>query len=125
MGRILETLRKTRPHGNDSAAPPPPRPYRGESDREATPELEESLPYIEVGGRDTPVEASPEVLATAAAERKLDPPVVLARIPQPAAPPAGGIVTFRPLPPQPAVVKPVRERFAPELVALHAPGQAT
>jgi hypothetical protein len=64
MARIREALRRTA----TQRIPPldkdlTPRPFHPDEEPART-EAEEEVPFIEVGGRQTPVEASPSVLAS-------------------------------------------------------------
>ncbi len=109
MGKILETLKQ------GTAQPQPGAAEGGEP----------SVPFIEVGSRRGPVEASPEVLASMRASEEA------AAAPAPgggphfrslAGPAADGpSLLFRPLGGGPAAPP---GRFAPALVAYHQPGSA-
>jgi Mrp family chromosome partitioning ATPase len=119
MGRILAALRKDETIGHRSAVPPvTPRPFRpDEPAAEMLPELppEESEPYIEVGGRSLPIEASPDVLAQS-------PPSALGVVLPPSQTPEQMTgIAFCPLPTKPAVLPAPADRFARELIALHHP----
>lgn len=96
MGKLLETFRQT----TEPAGGPLPRP------------AEEEVPFIEVGGRQAPMEASPAVLAT------LPPhPAAGPRFRQLRAPAAEvRAVHFRPV-----AAERTPAGFAPELVAFHRP----
>jgi hypothetical protein len=80
--------------------------------------IEEEIPFIEVGGRQTPIEASPSVLAgipntersSNRAQRLTSPTDVRLRG-----------VTFRPYALDPPPLRPATERFGQELVAFHLP----
>jgi Mrp family chromosome partitioning ATPase len=125
MGKLLETLQQAgecRFPGDAGGTPPLPGEVVAVSDGVS----EDEVPFIEVGGRRAPLEASPCVLASAPPDReslrsparpdsgprlqKLDPPVADVMS-----------VHFRPLGSGPA---PAQARFAPELVAFHQPGHA-
>lgn len=104
------------------------RPYQPE-DASCRTEIEEEIPFIEVGGRETPIEASPSVLAgvpkTLSWRQAAEPAGTreLKRRRETAVPAAEARsnITFRPFPPETPPLRPVAERFAPELVALHQP----
>jgi Mrp family chromosome partitioning ATPase len=119
MGKLLEMLRQAdgrRSRAVTEATPTPP-PSDGP---ETTPDSDpvDEVPFIEVGGRSAPLEASPSVLASAPPVRPESGPR-LAKVPEPAAEAMG--VLFRPLPCGPL---PAQARFAPELVAFHQPEHA-
>ncbi len=94
------------------------------------PEQVEDIPFIEVGGKNTPMEASASVLACSpqpvaplhlhrpeaieehTSSQKKDPPL------QPKAEP---MVAFRSLSTEAQVLAPAQERIAPELFAFHQP----
>jgi Mrp family chromosome partitioning ATPase len=101
MGKLLDTFR----HPTGSAQ----RPLL----HSAAPLGEEEIPYIEVGGRQAPIEASPAVLAATPVRLGKSPQLQRLRVP----PAEVRGVSFRPLPAGPA-------RFAPELVAFHQPEHA-
>lgn len=95
--------------------------------------IQEEIPFIEVGGKDTPMEASasvlacaprpapklqlhrPEAIETPAAEEPKAPPVVET---------AATIITFKPLAGAVEPLAPVSERLAPELLTFHQPDHA-
>jgi Mrp family chromosome partitioning ATPase len=126
MARIREALRQVelkpgKPRDVDLA----PRPYQPHEDR---PQVEEEVPFIEVGDRQTPMEASPSVLAS------IPKTVGKSKRAEPQKPPIGASsgavssptlrlsrVTFRPFPPEPSPLRPIAQRFDPNLVALHQP----
>jgi hypothetical protein len=63
MAKIREALRRTATRrGQPPDKDPAPRPHQPDEDP-LRDEAEEEIPFIEVGGRQTPVEASPSVLA--------------------------------------------------------------
>lgn len=111
MGKILETLKQGAAQA-ERATPPD--------------DTEPAVPFIEVGSRRGPVEASPEVLASmrAAGEAAAPPPPggngphfrLLA-----GATPEGPTLLFRPLSGPPAAAE---GRFAPAVVAFHQPDGA-
>lgn len=123
MARILDALRKpesralVQPDERDAQDSPPLQLLDA-----ADIELEEAMPFIEVGGRNRPLEASPNVLKAAPA--RVVPP-------NPKAAPAvaaqacetrpSAVVAFRPLTLRSQAVKPLRERLAADLVAFHQP----
>ena len=63
--RRAETMRKQPQSGVLAPRSSPPPAAAGSGDRTTTGDTadEEEVPFIEVGGRDTPMEASPSVLA--------------------------------------------------------------
>jgi Mrp family chromosome partitioning ATPase len=81
-------------------------------------EDEEEVPFIEVGPRKS-MEASPSVLACASVSSPRLPLVPPPAVPRDEPPAAPVRVQFRALPSRPTA----RSRFAPELVAYHAPDQ--
>ena len=118
MARIREALRQV--HGvrpAHAATVPPPRLHQAEGEPLLVPLDEGEVPFIEVGGRQTPVEGSPSVLAVPARTEARDE----AAPPQPVPVTVFPGVSFRPWPPRGDFQPSVRERFAPELVALHQP----
>lgn len=118
MARIREALRRTeatccRPQ----EAVPPPRPYKPA-------EREEEVPFIEVGGRETPMEASSSVLASAPpASRSSQSPesMPFGDLAIPVPPPKSRTVAFRPFLLGPRLVRSLSGQLAAELVALHEP----
>ena len=122
MGRMLEALRLPGSrNGHCKVDPPTPRVHRPEPEVVVEPEPEEEIPYIEVGGKNQPVEASSSVRASGplpAARASLS-PVLLHRVPveTPSAAPAPAIPI---LPAIPASV-PVAERFAINLICVLVP----
>jgi Mrp family chromosome partitioning ATPase len=102
--------------------------------------VDEEIPFIEVGGKDTPMEASASVLACAprpapklqlhrpevaeapAAEETKEPPTAVVVEP-PAAQQPPVIVAFRPLAFE-APLAPAKERVATELLTFHQPDHA-
>jgi Mrp family chromosome partitioning ATPase len=99
MGKLLETLQLT--------AEPPGRPAPAPE-----PAAREEVPFIEVGGRQSPVEGSPDVLAALPSRAAVGPRLQKLRVP------AADVrtVRFRPV----SAGRPPA-RFAPELVAYHRP----
>jgi hypothetical protein len=136
MARIREALRRADTvRGQPRETVPAPRPYQPEDVRFSA-ETEEEVPFIEVGGRETPMEASPSVLGSVpnkrgapSAEREAPeqgsalcvPRFALCAERSPAAAVRLTGVAFRSFPPELAPLPPVLERFAPDLVALHQP----
>jgi Mrp family chromosome partitioning ATPase len=126
MGKMLETLNQ-KPAGRGAPEAKPallpvsaPRP-----DPEPEPDLPSAMSFIEVGGKLAPLDASPDVLATAPPGRtRLHPPHA-ERGPRlrklAARPDDGRTVRFRPV--TGGTARP-RPRFAPELVAFHRPDHA-
>jgi Mrp family chromosome partitioning ATPase len=102
MGKFLQTLAPTSPATEQAPAVAPPV-------------AEATIPFIEVGGRQAPIEGSPEVLAAS-----LPCPVAAPRFQKLTAPAADvRSVLFRPVSGGPAPA-----RFAPELVTFHRPQHA-
>jgi Mrp family chromosome partitioning ATPase len=136
MPRVLEALRKAEVAGSvPEDGPSAPRPYRPEPE-EGVADAEEEIPFIEVGGPDTPLEASADVLASTpaghAAGGCLGGTKGACAADPSAADDAGGRaalatpvplvrVTFQPFPADVAPARPATERFAPGLVAFHQP----
>jgi Mrp family chromosome partitioning ATPase len=126
MGKMLETLNQ-KPAGRGAPEAKPahlpvsaPRP-----DPEPEPDLPSAMSFIEVGGKLAPLDASPDVLATAPPGRtRLHPPHA-ERGPRlrklAARSDDGRTVRFRPV--TGGTARP-RPRFAPELVAFHRPEHA-
>lgn len=119
MGRMLEALKRA--DDPQEAAPTVLRAVSDATDAEPMLVADEEVPFIEVGPHKS-LEASPSVLACTPAspppahreEARPSPHIE----PHPAVPPPRS-VHFRPLPGRPEA----RGRFAPELVAYHAPDQ--
>jgi Mrp family chromosome partitioning ATPase len=111
MGRVLDTLKQNTPRRN-AVATTVAKPI--------TLEEEESAPFIEVGGKQQPIEGSPDVMAVCAPSRPIVAEVAPRLTPVPADEPesAGLTVFFRPITAEPG---PARSRFAPELVSFHKP----
>jgi Mrp family chromosome partitioning ATPase len=113
MARMIEALRQAeqqRPQPTPAAAPTP-----AESEAVRDESAADEMPYIEVGGKDKAVQASPDVLACPAGPR----PAVaaaprLAPVPAAAAPLA---VAFQPF----AGLRPTGRALVPELLAFHQP----
>jgi Mrp family chromosome partitioning ATPase len=121
MARIRESLRhadttRGQPKEAISALRPPPSP-------EVPADLTEEVPFIEVGGREVPIEASSSVLASF--PKTVLPVTFEASTPPRFATRSSDVrissVAFRAFPPEPPRLRQVPERFAPELVALHQP----
>jgi Mrp family chromosome partitioning ATPase len=123
MARIREALR-----GNtvirETAAPIATR----ETPASPKPSPVEEIPFIEVGGRQTPIEASPSVLAasprTSAIPREIQKPEapgpqILADPPH--AIPAPNALSFKPFPELQPGLAPPEDRFAKDLVTFHQP----
>jgi Mrp family chromosome partitioning ATPase len=131
MGKVLETLTQTGTGRRltETRAPAEATPPR-EVAEETGLELGEDVPFIEVGGKLLPLEASPDVLASrpGLAETlrlpSVQPQQRLPRLVAPAAletEPTPMTVQFRPLT---AGLAPPRLRFARELIAFHRPDDA-
>jgi Mrp family chromosome partitioning ATPase len=126
MGKLLETLEQAGGRRFQAEAESLP----AQAATEVTPAIEmappEEVPFIEVGGRRAPLEASPSVLASAPPARTSSPtnaePEPGPRL-QRLDPPSAELMSihFRPLAAAPVLVQ---ARFAPELVAFHQPGHA-
>jgi Mrp family chromosome partitioning ATPase len=129
MARTRDALRqgdllRLGPHRLAAVRPDAPHVFRP-GDETNTPSSVEEIPFIEVGGPNRAIEASPSVLAAGLpgsnrpASRAIPVP---SSEPSAAAPGASGRtgIEFRPLP---SLVppRPPQERFAPELLALHQP----
>lgn len=122
MGRMLEALGRADGAGTESASPPLPRedefPLLVDDDAE--------VPFVEVGGPATRVEASPVVLSLPTAARLRLVPELPGEAPPtfeplpPASFPAAVAVAFRPLPLDRRLPPPA-QRFAADLVAFHQP----
>lgn len=122
MARTLQALRRdVEPSRLRVAAPPLVA---------AETPVEEEIPFIEVGGKDTPMEASPSVLACAprpAPKLQLHrpEPVEAPAVEEPKqptmaeAPPT--IIAFKPLTGEAQSLPPARDRLAPELLTFHQP----
>src|SRR5580658_3061875 len=117
MGRMLETLNQAAVRPEATVPVPPPAPIP-EIKLAPVPE-DDAIPYIEVGGSDHAIDASPQVLACPLPNRLLRPKPTAA-VQAIVAPPK--TVEFRPAtqPLRPAPPPPTR-RMAPELVAFHRP----
>jgi Mrp family chromosome partitioning ATPase len=126
MARIREALRQVefkpgKPRDLDSA----PRPYQPDEDG---PRVEEEIPFIEVGDRQTPMEASPSVLASIPKTVGKSERGELQKRPMGASRSAVSSanlrlsrVSFRPFPPESSPLRPIAQRFDTDLVALHQP----
>ena len=124
MARTLQALRR-----DDHSAKPNAVAMPASSD--AAPEPTEDIPFIEVGGKNTPMEASASVLAFA--PKPVAPPLQLHR-PETAqertaietkeaalSAHAEPMVAFRSLTTEAQILAPAKERLAPELFAFHQP----
>jgi Mrp family chromosome partitioning ATPase len=114
MGRMLQALKQNGARRSQAG------------DVVITPPAPETVPFIEVGGKQVPIEGSPDVLASAAPFPRVAPHSVEVRpessigaVPEPEE--TGLTVFFRPIVAGPG---PARSRFAPELVAFHRPEHA-
>jgi Mrp family chromosome partitioning ATPase len=122
MARTLQALRRDDETSRLQVAAPPT------VSAEIPVDAEEEVPFIEVGGKNMPVEASRSVLASAP---KSSPKLQLHR-PEPVESPViegaketpADIIAFRPLPGEPEMLAPATERLAPEVVAFHQPDHA-
>src|SRR5262249_30049644 len=124
MGRMLEVFKLLDPHRHEQKEEPaePTLPWpRPEATLAKTEALDEEIPYIEVGGPRSTMEASPQVRAAgekvlrkaapAAPGPKLR-PVGLPTLAD--APTRIMSVIFRPLPGEVSPIGPSQRRFAPE-----------
>jgi Mrp family chromosome partitioning ATPase len=129
---MLEALKQARrPILRIAEIPPPPvrglRALPDEAPATVPAPVEETISYIEVGGRGEPIEASADVLACPApALPAAAAAVSVAQKPAPelAAPPPISTTTtirFRPLQGETVTLAPGPARFAPELIAFHRP----
>jgi Mrp family chromosome partitioning ATPase len=113
MGRMLQTLKQNGARRSQAG------------DAVITPPAPETVPFIEVGGKQVPIEGSPDVLASAAPlQRAAQSLVVRTESPVVAVPDpeeTGLMVFFRPIAAGPG---PARSRFAAELVTFHRPEHA-
>jgi Mrp family chromosome partitioning ATPase len=134
MGRILEALKQAEAQWRRPALTAPlPRPQQPEvaatdpepvAVEESLEEAGDEVPFIEVGGPRSLVEASPTVLAAGSNGTRPAKPSQpsQARAEPPAAPaPPPGAVAFQPFPVAPPPLPPAGQRFARDLVAFHRP----
>ncbi len=126
MGRILEALRREANRGPSTPDAAPPRPRLDPPKTDTADDLAgESVPFIEVGGPRSQLEASPDVLACPSPRRgpAAPPPAAAPRLRPVAAPPDEPrvmTVAFRPLAGEP-LRGPAHRGFTPELIAYHRP----
>jgi protein-tyrosine kinase len=127
MPRIRDALRQADLNRERLAVTvPPPRAFQPEEPPRIPAERVEEVPFIEVGGGQGSVDASPSVLAAIKngapkarqVQKEAAPPVR----PEASAVPGIGSLTFQLLPREAVVPPPPEERFSPDLVALHRPG---
>jgi Mrp family chromosome partitioning ATPase len=114
MARMREALRQA--DGKRARLPATvfaPRAYHPDEPLAAVTPTEEEIPFIEVGGVHTPLEASPTVLAVALPTQS--------PVPVPRKPGLPTHVVFQALPQAAPPLGPVQERFVPELIAWHQP----
>lgn len=118
MGRMLDTLRRT--NGKPLAADPQATARLVPVD-DSVPESAEAdeIPFIEVGGPDRAIEASPDVLA-AGRKSAVETPAAVRRAPAPLAPAHGGIL-FHPLPDVAAPAEAPARRVSADVIVLHEP----
>lgn len=125
MGRMLEAFKRVDPQRPQPEPVSPPHLAwpKPEPVTPPTAEVEENVPFIEVGGPRTTMEASPDVLAAGAKTPSL--PTAGPRL-RPVVPPSLAEaparimnVVFRPLADDPASRKAPHRRFVPELIAYH------
>jgi Mrp family chromosome partitioning ATPase len=126
MGRMLEAFKRVdpqRPQPAETASTPHLAWPKPEPVPQPTADVEEDVPFIEVGGPRETMEASPDVLAAGAnsAPKSSAGP----RLRPIASHSVGGMrarsmsVAFRPLADDPEPRSPAHRRFAPELIAFH------
>lgn len=133
MARMLEALKQaTKPILRIADIPPPPvRGLRALPD-EPPPKLPapagDAVSYIEVGGRNEPIEASADVLACPAPTKSPVVPATVSPAPKSAPEPTTSApvlttatIRFRPVKAESVTLAPAPARFAPELVAFHRP----
>jgi Mrp family chromosome partitioning ATPase len=137
MARIRDLLRqgdvlRLRVVGQGVVRPDAPHVFRPAEDN-SVPAAEEEIPFIEVGGPNKAMEASPSVLAAArpANENNVSTSAPdKAADPEPDAPPAAHsasseiCIRYRPVPPSAPPLAPPERRFSPELLALYQPDHA-
>jgi len=133
MPRIRDALRQADVTRDRLAiSVPPPRAFQPEERIRIPEERAEEVPFIEVGGGQGSVEASPSVLAAGkggASPRGVPhhQPVLPSR-PEPSSVKDTvreiGSLTFQLLPRETEAPAPADERFSPSLVAFHRPGHA-
>lgn len=126
MTRILETLR----HGDGSRlqlhdTPATARVFEAPSEVG----VPESAPFIEVGGPQRELHASPDVLAAGPHQESLSGQANQQGrvfVPAPPASTDSGLVqvSFRPFPAAPALLRPACDRFVRDLVVFHQPEHA-
>jgi Mrp family chromosome partitioning ATPase len=140
MARTLQALRRDDQPSRLKLSAPPAAPEKAEV------ASEEEIPFIEVGGKNTPTEASASVLACAPREtpklqlhrpEPVDPPAIEEAKKPEAKKPAGAelktgptpemattIITFKPLAGAAETLPPAKARLSPELLAFHQPDHA-
>jgi Mrp family chromosome partitioning ATPase len=125
MGRMLEAFKRVDPQPSqlEPVSPPHLAWPKPEPITQPTTDIEENVPFIEVGGPRTAMEASPEVLAAGA---RTSPSASAGPRLQPIVPPSLAEaparilnVEFRPLPDDPTSKRSPHRRFAQELIAYH------
>jgi Mrp family chromosome partitioning ATPase len=126
MGRMLEAFKRTEPQRQQPAETEstPHLAWRmPEPLTQPAAEAEEDMPFIEVGGPRTTMEASPDVLAAGAkaAAKPSEGPRLRPIVPASLADASSRTmsVVFRPLANELASRGPAQRRFAPELIAFH------
>ena|SRR5581483_10356641 len=133
MPRIRDALRQADLTRDRLAiSVPPPRAFQPEEPLRIPQEPAEEVPFIEVGGGQGSLDASPSVLAaikggTPKSRMLRDEPVAAARRPSSPvkdAPPEIDSLSFQLLPRETEAPTPPQERFSSSLVALHRPSQA-
>jgi Mrp family chromosome partitioning ATPase len=111
MGRILDTLKQTGHRG--PATEPTPLPPHGAPDAGPGEESSSEIPFIEVGGRGTTVEASTKVLAGMPTAGRLAGPLLAKPL----------TVAYQPWA-APSFPETAPQRLAPPLIAFHQPDHA-
>jgi Mrp family chromosome partitioning ATPase len=124
MARTLQALRRADQRSRLKVAAPSAAPA------EVSVDSEEEIPFIEVGGKNTPMEASASVLACPpppAPKLQLHRPEpvevpTVEEVKEPVAVEAPAtVIRFEPLSDEPESLAPANERLAPELLAFHQP----
>lgn len=131
MARMLEALKQAdmKRLRQDEGAPVT-ESHRPHSESVLGSEEQGPIPFIEVGGRGSALEASADVLASGpppATKPAVPPRIENAPrlVPPPVAPAdSRDTVLFRSVTPEPLLAAPASRRFAPELVAFHRPADS-
>src|SRR5713101_5033549 len=127
MARTLQALRRDDEPGRLKVAAPPVVAAA------ASALGEEEIPFIEVGGKNMPMEASASVLACVPQPapklqlhrpEPVEPAVIDEVKKPPVVPVPAPVITFKPLSDELGTLTPANERLAPELLAFHQPDHA-